>query len=56
MLDVSHNPLLVIASLAVALMAGFTGLSLTRGASRLQPAQRKRVVAMSAVALGGGIW
>jgi len=56
LLDVSHNPLLVIASLAVALMAGFTGLSLTRGASRLQPAQRKRVVAMSAVALGGGIW
>lgn len=56
MLEVSHNPLLVIASLAVALMAGFTGLSLTRGASGLPVGRRKGVVAMASVALGGGIW
>jgi NO-binding membrane sensor protein with MHYT domain len=55
-LDVSHNPLLVLASFAVALMAGFTGLSLTRGASGHPVQKRKLVVAMSAVALGGGIW
>ena len=56
MLDYTHNPLLVIASLAIALMAGFTGLSLTRGASQLQAGRRKLVVSMAAVALGGGIW
>ncbi|MEM9231471.1 MAG: MHYT domain-containing protein [Pseudomonadota bacterium] len=56
MLDYGHNPYLVAASLAIALMSGFTGLSLTRGASAMPPVQRKLVVAMSAVALGGGIW
>lgn len=52
----SHDPLLVIASLAVALMAGFTGLTLTRGASALPAGRRQLVVAMSAFALGCGIW
>lgn len=56
MLDVSHNLWLVAASLAVALMAGFTGLSLTKGASSLPMGPRKTRVAMAAVALGGGIW
>lgn len=56
MLDFSHDWRLVLASLAIALMAGFTGLSLTRGASQLTPAYRKAVVAMAAVVLGGGIW
>lgn len=56
MLAYSHDWRLVLASLAIALMAGFTGLSLTRGASRLTPAYRKAVVAMAAVVLGGGIW
>jgi NO-binding membrane sensor protein with MHYT domain len=55
-LDFSHNPWLVAASLAVALMAGFTGLSLTRGANALPDARRKIVVALAAVVLGGGIW
>ncbi|MFB9150372.1 MHYT domain-containing protein [Roseovarius ramblicola] len=54
--EYSHDPLLVIASLAVALMAGFTGLTLTRGASGLPAGRRQVVVAMSAFALGGGIW
>ena len=54
MFDAGHDYRLVLASLAVAMMAGFTGLSLTRGASKLPPARRKVVVSMSAVALGGG--
>ncbi|WP_298855487.1 MHYT domain-containing protein [uncultured Ruegeria sp.] len=56
MLDYSHNAWLVAASLAVALMAGFTGLYLTHGASKLDSQRRKLVVALAAVILGGGIW
>ena len=52
----SHNLWLVAASLAVALMAGFTGLSLTNGLSEFSPTQRKIVISLAAVALGGGIW
>ncbi len=56
MLDYTHNGWLVAASLAVALMAGFTGLYLTHGASKREVQQRKQVVALAAVILGGGIW
>lgn len=56
MLEFSHDWRLVLASLAIALMAGFTGLSLTQGVSRLSVTQRKVAVSMAAVALGGGIW
>lgn len=56
MLDFTHNGWLVAASLAVALMAGFTGLSITRGASALPERQRKIIVALAAIVLGGGIW
>ena len=52
----SHDLSLVLAALAVSLMASFTGLSLTRGSMRRPVAVRKRLVAMAAVALGGGIW
>lgn len=52
----THDLRFVLASLAVVMMAGFTGLSLTRGASQLTTVRRKLVVTMSAVALGGGIW
>jgi NO-binding membrane sensor protein with MHYT domain len=52
----SHNPAFVLASLAIVMMAGFTGLSLTRGASKLPTVQRKLVVSMSSVAMGAGIW
>jgi NO-binding membrane sensor protein with MHYT domain len=55
-LDYSHNPWLVLASFAIALMAGFTGLSMARGLSRVPEGQRKLRVAMAAVVLGGGIW
>ncbi len=56
MIEAAHDLRLVMASLAVAMMAGFTGLSLTRGANGLPPARRKTIVSMGAVALGGGIW
>ncbi len=56
MLDYSHNGWLVAASLAVALMAGFTGLYLTHGASKLNDQRRKFIVALAAIILGGGIW
>ncbi|MEM9249837.1 MAG: MHYT domain-containing protein [Pseudomonadota bacterium] len=52
----SHNAALVAASFAIALMAGFAGLSVTRGASKSPPATRKALVALSSVLLGGGIW
>ena len=55
-LDPPHNQLLVFASLCVAMIAGFTGLSLTQGLSRKSLLQRKVSVALAAIALGGGIW
>ena len=47
---------LVGASLAIALMAAFSGLTLTRGASNLEFRERKMIVVISAIVLGGGIW
>ncbi len=55
-LNYSHNALLVAMSIMVALVAGFTGLTLTRNLSDKTVMQRKVAVAMAAVALGGGIW
>lgn len=55
-LDYTHNQGLVAASFFVALVAGFTGLSLTKGLSARSFAQRKLAIALSSVALGGGIW
>lgn len=55
-LDYSHNPALVFASLLVALMAGFTGLSLTKGLSERNIVHRKFSIALASIALGGGIW
>lgn len=56
MLNVSHNPWLVAASLIVALIAGFTGLTMTRGLSQMSVARRKLSIGLAAIALGGGIW
>ena len=56
MLDYSHNWLFALAALAVALIAGFSGLSLTRGASQVSVTARQALVAVSAVVLGWGIW
>jgi len=55
-LDFSHNAWLVVASLLVAIMAGFTGFSLTKGLAERSIAHRKIRITLAAVALGGGIW
>jgi len=55
-LQFGHNAGLVGFSLIVALVAGFTGLSLTRDLSSKSMVQRKIAVALASVALGGGIW
>lgn len=55
-LDVGHNPWLVAISFVVALVAGATGLSLTRDLSAKSLSQRRLAVALGAIALGGGIW
>jgi diguanylate cyclase len=52
----SYNAWLVAASIVVALMATFTGLSLTRGLSTVAISQRQLRIGMAAIALGGGIW
>ena len=56
LLDYSHNYLFVLASLTIALIAGFSGLSLTQGASQMSPPVRKIVVSVASVILGSGIW
>ena len=55
-LEYGHNPWLMILSLMVALVAGATGLSLTKDLSKKTVPQRKLAVALAAIALGGGIW
>ncbi|WP_439123632.1 MHYT domain-containing protein [Marivita sp.] len=55
-LDFSHDPLLVLASLLVAMMAGFTGLSLSRGLSTRSVTYQKILIVLSSISLGGGIW
>lgn len=55
-LDVSHNTALVLASMVIAIAAGFTGLTLSKDLSLQSVSRRKGSVAMSAIALGGGIW
>ena len=56
MIVYTYNPWLVALSVLVALMASFTGLSMTRGLSRVSVGQRQLRIALSSVALGGGIW
>ncbi len=55
-LDVSHSTTLVAASFVIALVAGFTGLTLTKELSQKTIGHRKIAIALASVALGGGIW
>jgi len=55
-LRVDHNGFLVTMSCLVALVAGFTGLSLTRELASKTEFEKKVSIALSAIALGGGIW
>lgn len=56
LLSVNHSSFLIAMSCLVALVAGFTGLSLTRDLSRKSVFQKKVSIALASVALGGGIW
>ncbi|MEP1206187.1 MAG: MHYT domain-containing protein [Rhizobiaceae bacterium] len=56
MIEHAHNHFLVLASLLVAMMAGFTGLSLLKGASELAGRNRKVRIVLAALAMGGGVW
>lgn len=56
MLEHAHNHLLVLASFLIAMMAGFSGLSLLQGASELADRNRKARIVLAALAMGGGIW
>lgn len=55
-LPYDHNLLLVAMSCVIALVAGFTGLSLTRNLAKKSVTQKKISVALASIALGGGIW
>lgn len=55
-LESNHDAFLVVMSCVVALVAGFTGLSLTRDLSRKPVLQRQISIALASIALGGGIW
>lgn len=54
--NVSHSSFLIVMSCVVAVVAGFTGLSLTRDLSVKPMLQKKVSIALASVALGGGIW
>ncbi|WP_299730834.1 MHYT domain-containing protein [uncultured Tateyamaria sp.] len=56
LLDPNHDTFLVFMSCVVALVAGFTGLSLTRDLSKKPVLQRQISIALASIALGGGIW
>ena len=55
-LTVNHSSFLIAMSCVVALVAGFTGLSLTRDLSEKPMFQKKASITLGAIALGGGIW
>lgn len=55
-LAVDHDLFLIAMACVVALVAGFTGLSMTRDLSNKPVFQKKASVALASVALGGGIW
>ncbi|MEO1493279.1 MAG: MHYT domain-containing protein [Pseudomonadota bacterium] len=56
MLAVTYNVVLLGGAVALAMIAGFTGLSLTNGLSRLPAKTRKSAIAQAATVLGGGVW
>ena len=55
-LTFSHDATVVAMACLVAVVSGFTGLSLTRDLSAKSVFDKKLSIALSSVALGGGIW
>ena len=56
LLVVRYDPLLVLLSVGVAIMASYTGIALTTGHSILRNAALKTRVMNGALVIGGGIW
>lgn len=56
MIEQTYNLGLILGSIAISMMASFTGLWLTRGLAHLGPGARQARISMAAIALGGGIW
>lgn len=52
----THSSFLVAMAGVIAIVAGFTGLSLTRDLSKKHVFEKKVSIALASVALGGGIW
>ncbi len=55
-MSVTYDPVLVLASMFVGIMASFTGLRLLMGLRSRDEFAKKVQIAKAAVALGGGIW
>lgn len=55
-LPTSHSAFLVVMACVVALVSGFTGLSLTRKMADKTLFEKKLSIALASIALGGGIW
>ena len=55
-LATDHNSFLIVMSCLVALVAGFTGLSLSRDLASKSDFEKKASIALAAIALGGGVW
>lgn len=55
-LEIAFSPILVLASIAIAITASFTALRMTSNLRMMTVAQKKKRVAQGALALGGGIW
>lgn len=55
-LSFTHDATLVAMACLVAVVSGFTGLSLTRDLSRKTVFDKKVSITLSSIALGGGIW
>lgn len=56
MLVITYDLWLVALSFLIALMASFTGLTLSRGLASLSPGMRQLRIVLAALAIGGGIW
>lgn len=53
---VAYDPILVVASVLIAIMASFTALRLLAGLRHVDASTRKAQIAKAATATGGGIW
>ena len=56
LIEVTHSPLIVLGSVAVAIIGAFTSLRLTSNLRDLSIEVRKRRVSQGAIALGTSIW